>query len=78
MYYIEVECGELNDPENGNVSVSALVFDSIATYTCHTNYNLTGDATRMCLADATWSGTEPTCIAIRKYQVMLKFVSMST
>ena len=83
---IVIECGALTDPENGNVSVSSLVFESIATYACHTDYNLTGDATRTCLADKMWSGAEPTCFEIRKYipshekyyLLLAHFVSMST
>ena len=32
-----------------------------ATYNCNNGYNLTGDMTRTCQANGTWSGTAPTC-----------------
>ncbi len=32
-----------------------------ATYTCDDGYTLTGDMTRICLADGMWSGAAPTC-----------------
>ncbi|XP_064386127.1 sushi, von Willebrand factor type A, EGF and pentraxin domain-containing protein 1-like isoform X2 [Halichondria panicea] len=43
------------------VNVPSNNFGSTATYTCNTGYTINGDTTRMCQADGTWSGTEPTC-----------------
>ncbi|CAI8013734.1 CUB and sushi domain-containing protein 2, partial [Geodia barretti] len=51
-----VDCGELMDPENGAVNVTNTTFNSTATYSCNGGYNLVGDATRTCLASASWSG----------------------
>ena len=39
-------------------------FMSTAVYTCNTGYNLTGDMTRTCQANGTWSGIAPTCESI--------------
>ena len=55
--YIAVDCGSLSDPGNGIVDASNTTFMNTATYTCNTGYNLTGDTTRTCQANGTWSGT---------------------
>ncbi len=34
---------------------------TMATYTCHTGYTLTGDSVRVCQNDRKWSGSTPTC-----------------
>ena len=57
LIYIAVDCGFLSDPENGIVDASNTTFMNTATYTCNTGYNLTGDTTRTCQANRTWSGT---------------------
>ena len=57
-----VDCGALDNPDNGMVDVSETVLDSVATYSCNTGYTLTGDAMRTCQGDGTWSGSEPICV----------------
>ena len=59
-----VDCGALDNPENGMVDVSETVLDSVANYSCNTGYTLTGDAMRTCQGDSNWSGTKPTCTGI--------------
>ena len=59
--YTVVDCGDLDDPMNGRVSLDETVFESIATYTCDPGFVLVGNMERICQADGTWSGTEPTC-----------------
>ena len=49
------------------VDVSETVLNSVATYSCNTGYTLTGDATRTCQGDGTWSGIIPLCIGRYKY-----------
>jgi hypothetical protein len=46
------------------LQVSATGYDEgdIGTYSCATGYDLVGTATRTCQSDATWTGTEPTCV----------------
>ena len=56
-----VDCGLLDNPENGFVTLFSTSFRSVATYECLDGYTLEGDSTRTCQADATWSGSEPTC-----------------
>ena len=61
LYFIVVQCPSLDSPDNGTVSTSGLLVPgATATYTC--DYGLvSGDLVRYCLADGTWSGTEPVC-----------------
>ena len=57
-----VDCGTLSDPANGQVShPSGTTSGQIATYSCDPGYNLTGESTRMCQVNRTWSGIAPTC-----------------
>ena len=56
-----VECGTLDDPTNGMVTVSTTIYNSVATYSCNIGHNLTGNDMRMCLETGSWSSSEPTC-----------------
>ena len=67
ILYAAVDCGGLPNPANGQVMANTTTFGSNAMYRCNNGYTLSGSATRNCLADARWSGTEPTCS--RKYMV---------
>jgi Notch-like protein len=61
-----VNCGGLGTITNGTISTSppsSTTFGTTATYACNTGYMLSGSATRTCQANATWSGTAPTCVA---------------
>lgn len=49
---------------NGDIVASDTTYRSIARYTCHRGYELKGSAERVCLSDETWSGSDPTCVAI--------------
>ena len=57
----EIDCGPLGDPANGEVSLSSIMINSVATYSCNTGYTLTGDDMRTCLETGLWSGSEPIC-----------------
>ena len=56
-----MDCGDLDDPENGQVSLTGTTFGSKATYTCNKGFELVGSSMRMCLANAQWMGEAPTC-----------------
>lgn len=56
-----VTCGELQDPENGRVSINSDIFDSLALYTCDSGYMISGEVLRRCQANAMWSGEAPMC-----------------
>ena len=62
-----VDCGSLADPDNGGVTFSGTAFQSQATYTCTTGYELTGMSTRTCQSDAQWSGSQPQCTSEYAY-----------
>lgn len=58
-----VNCGPLNNPLNGQVSLTGTTFIHMATYSCNSGHILTGgDAVRECQSDGTWSGEAPMCI----------------
>ena len=63
-----VDCGSLQDPENGMVTVTETTFGSIASYSCSgSNYLLMGAAERTCQADGMWSGSVPICGKLQQY-----------
>ena len=56
-----VDCGPLDDPENGTVFIFGTTFGFPAFYSCFTGYVLVGASVRICLASGNWSGSAPTC-----------------
>ena len=54
-------CDDPEKPSNGSVKVESLTFKSIATYFCDPGYNPVGPSQRTCLANTSWSGSQPTC-----------------
>ena len=62
-YITVIDCGSLNNPQNGRVQFNNTIFTSIAQYTCNTGYMLpTGTVgQRFCRDDSKWSGNEPIC-----------------
>ena len=64
-----IDCGDLTDPEGGQVTFTPGVVATIdtglnatATYTCSVGYDLSGGAIRTCQSDAQWDGVEPVCM----------------
>ena len=57
-----IDCGMLNDPSNGNVTLlNGTQFSSEATYHCDSDFVLEGNHLRICQENGTWSGTMPEC-----------------
>ena len=57
-----MDCGNLTNPENGEVDHTAgTTFGHTATYSCDDFFNLMGDSNRTCQDTGNWSGSEPTC-----------------
>ena len=56
-----IDCGTLEDPENGNIAISTTTYNSVANYSCNTGYTLRGDMSQTCLDTGIWSGSEPNC-----------------
>ena len=57
-----MDCGTLDDIDNGGVVMSTSIFGSTATYTCEEGYTLSDDVERTCQADGSWDEDEPECI----------------
>ena len=63
-----IDCGGLNDPVGGDVTITPAVVGSIETglnavamYTCNEGYDLVGNTMRSCQESNQWDGTEPMC-----------------
>ena len=56
-----VDCGPLDDPENGTVFHFGTTFGSFASYSCVNGFAVVGNIFRTCLASGNWSGSAPTC-----------------
>jgi hypothetical protein len=56
-----VDCGGLEDPPNGTVTLSVTTYESVANYSCNAGYNLNGGSSRICLNTSEWSGSRPHC-----------------
>ena len=54
-------CSTLPAPSNGRIDQEGNRPDDRATYSCNTNYELSGDRVRTCQNDGSWSGSAPTC-----------------
>ncbi len=64
FFFVVIDCGNLNNPDNGRVEMNLTVFTSRAVYSCNQGYMISpaGAATeRVCRIDGTWGGKEPTC-----------------
>ena len=66
-YHYTVPCGNLSDPENGNVTCSSTtsVFQDTCTYYCNRGYQLEGNRQTRCRADGTWSSEPVTCTILK-------------
>ena len=59
-----IRCPQLENPENGEVTLSGDTPFSTATYVCDSGYELKGVQIRICEIDGTWSDQAPFCIGI--------------
>lgn len=60
--YSAIDCGPLDYPKNGRVTVSLSTFyQSEATYHCNYGYVVNGSTHRTCNADGQWKPTESSC-----------------
>ena len=61
-----MRCPSLTDPNDGVMNCSFTnngdaSYEDICSFTCNTGYELTGNDTRNCQSDRSWSGTESIC-----------------
>jgi CUB/sushi domain-containing protein len=60
-----VDCGGPDRITDGTFSATATTYGGTATYSCTTpGYVLSGNVTRTCQANKTWSGTAPSCVLV--------------
>ncbi|XP_072024065.1 sushi, von Willebrand factor type A, EGF and pentraxin domain-containing protein 1-like isoform X2 [Amphiura filiformis] len=56
-----VSCGAPPELLNGDYTMSDITYGSTTTYMCRHGYYMTGNDSRTCLADQTWSFTSQSC-----------------
>ena len=61
IYTETVNCDNLANPQNGQVSQSGISAGSVATYTCSPGFILVGVEARVCQINGAWSGSAPAC-----------------
>ena len=58
----QIDCGNPSSSEFVTLSLTNTTYGSEATYNCFNKYHIkSGNLTRYCLSDGTWSGTVPYC-----------------
>lgn len=58
---VAVSCGDPGSPVNGKREGWLFQFGNTVNFTCSPGYKLEGPKTRTCLANQTWSKTQPIC-----------------
>ena len=59
---VVIDCGSLDDQENGLVHLTGTTVGAVATYTCFLGYLVaSGDAVRNCQSNGQWSGVAVVC-----------------
>jgi len=60
---ITADCGNLNDPTDGQVILTGTTVGNTASYTCNTGFRIRNNVAnvRTCQDSGQWSGDEPTC-----------------
>ncbi|XP_053397800.1 neurogenic locus notch homolog protein 1-like isoform X1 [Mercenaria mercenaria] len=57
-----LDCGPVADIVNGGISYSdGTIYGSTVYYSCNNGYEVTGVASRVCLATGEWSDSQPVC-----------------
>uniref|UniRef100_A0A8C8Z1I0 CUB and Sushi multiple domains 1 n=1 Tax=Prolemur simus TaxID=1328070 RepID=A0A8C8Z1I0_PROSS len=59
---LPVFCGDPGTPAEGRLSGKSFTYKSEVFFQCKPPFILVGSSRRLCQADGTWSGVQPTCI----------------
>ena len=66
-YSVDIQCDDLSAPANGVISSCSSRTEGVGyegdtcSFTCNTGYELTGNDTRTCQSDGSWSGSDDVC-----------------
>ncbi|KAH3836216.1 hypothetical protein DPMN_109587 [Dreissena polymorpha] len=55
------DCGPLNQPANGQMTVNATTYLETTVFSCDLGYDVIGSVILLCQADGTWNASEPVC-----------------
>ena len=70
LMHAVVDCGSLQNPANGMVTVTETTLGSTARYSCSdSNYLLVGAAERTCQVNGMWSESVPQCSELWQFIV---------
>ena len=58
---LEIDCGLLLNPVNGEVTSTKTTIGSVANYSCGAGFVLMGPSSRICGMDGSWSREIPVC-----------------
>ncbi|CAH2293998.1 sushi, von Willebrand factor type A, EGF and pentraxin domain-containing 1 [Pelobates cultripes] len=58
-----LNCGPPEDISHGFLTNSSFKYNDYIAYACFTGYEIQGSPTRQCLANGSWSGSPPSCLA---------------
>ena len=61
-FCVAIQCPNLRNPSNGQVTLSGNRLGSVATYSCNSGFSLEGVSRRTCQMDGRWSDSEPSCV----------------
>ena len=71
MFIFKVQCEMLAPPDNGDMmcvttsniqTMETIAYGGNCSFTCNTGYELTGNDTRTCQSNGSWSGSDTMCI----------------
>ena len=76
IYGSIVLCPDLTQPNNGTINCSlgddgVPSYEDICSFTCNTDYELTGNSSRFCESDGTWAGNEAVCNISRPHNLCI-------
>ena len=56
-----VDCFNLTNPTNGQVSLDMTIYEAVASYSCNEGFILMGPTARTCQSNGNWTDNAPVC-----------------